>query len=83
MAWFVRRTRPSPRSAFYAACGWLGAAIGFEFGFGHYVDGLSWTRLLSDYQLWNGRLLLLVWLTVLLGPPVLAARLIAGDRQPG
>lgn len=30
--------------------------VAFEFGFGHYVDGKSWTELLANYELWNGRL---------------------------
>jgi hypothetical protein len=68
IARFVRRTQPSVTQAQSMGCGWLLGAIGFEFGFGHYADGLSWARLLADYQLWNGRLLLLVWLTVALGP---------------
>jgi hypothetical protein len=51
---------------------WLLGAITFEFGFGHYVDGLSWTRLLSDYDLTEGRLLLLLWVVVGAGPFLLA-----------
>ncbi len=41
---------------------WLGMTIIFEFLFGHYVAGHSWSKLLHDYNLLAGR----VWLLVLL-----------------
>jgi hypothetical protein len=42
---------------------WLVMTIAFEFLFGHYVAGHSWSRLLLDYNLFAGRvwLLLLAW----------------------
>lgn len=45
---------------------WLGLTIGFEFIFGHYVAGHSWTKLLGDYNLFEGRVwvLVLIWITV-------------------
>lgn len=45
---------------------WLGLTIAFEFLFGHYVAGHSWSRLLSDYNILAGRLwlLVLVWLVI-------------------
>ena len=48
------------------AC-WLLMTIAFEFGFGHYVAGHSWSRLLADYNLLEGRVwsLFLVWVAVL------------------
>lgn len=49
---------------------WLAATVVFEFGFGHYVMGHSWDRLLADYNLFAGRLWLLVLLTILLMPAV-------------
>lgn len=69
---FVKRMRLSSEEALVIGIGWLLAAVGFEFGFGHFVDGLSWSRLLSDYDISRGRLLLLVWITVGGGPFVLA-----------
>ena len=72
IALFVTRMRPSPEEALAIGAGWLVAAIAFEFGFGHFVDGLSWSRLLTDYDITRGRLLLLVWVTVVGGPYVLA-----------
>jgi hypothetical protein len=72
IAAFVDRMRLSPPEALATGAAWLLGAIGFEFGFGHYVDGLSWTRLLSDYDLSEGRLLLMLWIVVGAGPFVLA-----------
>lgn len=45
-------------------------AVGFEIGFFHFVTGRPWSVLLADYNLLKGRLLL--WLSVLLGPYVVA-----------
>jgi hypothetical protein len=39
-----------------------------------FVDGLSWSRLLADYDISRGRLLLLVWVTLGGGPFLLARR---------
>ncbi|MET0064734.1 MAG: hypothetical protein ABW076_00150 [Candidatus Thiodiazotropha sp.] len=39
---------------------WLAMTILFEFIFGHYVMGHSWSRLLHDYNFLQGRLWLLV-----------------------
>ena len=72
IAMFVRLFRITPREALAIGMAWLAAAVAFEFGFGHYVDGLSWGRLLSDYDLTRGRLLLLVWIAVGVGPFILA-----------
>lgn len=54
---------------------WVAATVLFELGFGHYVMGHSWARLLADYNLLAGRLWLLVLLTLLLMP------VIAGELQ--
>lgn len=69
---FVVRMRLSPSEALVIGVAWLLCAIAFEFGFGHYVDGLSWNRLFADYDLSEGRLLLLLWLAVGAGPFVVA-----------
>ncbi len=47
---------------------WLATTILFEFGFGHWVAGHSWARLLRDYNVLAARLWVLVLLTTLLGP---------------
>ena len=48
--------------------GWVAATVLFEFGFGRYVMGHPWSRLLADYNLLAGRLWVLVLLTLLLMP---------------
>lgn len=49
---------------------WTVLTIAFEFGFGHWVAGHSWERLLADYNVAAGRIWVLVLLTMLLGPLV-------------
>jgi hypothetical protein len=46
---------------------WLSLTVAFEFGFGHFVAGHSWQRLLHDYNLFEGRVwtLLLLWILFL------------------
>lgn len=56
---------------------WLVLTAAFEFGFGHYVAGHSWSRLFRDYDVLAGRIWILVLLTVLLAP-VWLGRLRAG-----
>lgn len=55
---------------------WTVLTIAFEFGFGRFVMGHSWQRLLTDYNLLAGRLWLLVLATLYAGPR-LCARFIA------
>jgi hypothetical protein len=47
---------------------WLGLTVAFEFLFGHYVAGHAWSRLFQDYNLFAGRLWLLVLLWLTLAP---------------
>ncbi|SMC21952.1 hypothetical protein SAMN02746041_01328 [Desulfacinum hydrothermale DSM 13146] len=43
---------------------WVVMTVAFELGFGHYVAGHSWRRLLADYHVLRGRLwpLVLLWI---------------------
>ncbi|PNQ72543.1 hypothetical protein C1T31_10325 [Hanstruepera neustonica] len=45
---------------------WLVLTVIFEFLFGHYVAGHSWSKLLHDYNLLEGRvwILVLIWITI-------------------
>lgn len=45
---------------------WLTLTILFEFGFGHYIMGNSWEKLLHDYNITEGRIwsLFLLWITI-------------------
>lgn len=67
--WVFARYFPieSERTAISVGVIWLALTIAFEFGFGRYVAGHSWKKLLSDYNLFAGRLwlLFLVWLLLL------------------
>jgi hypothetical protein len=56
---------------------WLALTTAFEFGFGHYVMGNPWSRLLHDYNLLAGRLWILVLVTILVGPYVIGRYLLA------
>lgn len=54
---------------------WLILTISFEFLFGHYVMGHSWSTLLADYNILKGK----VWVMVLISTffsPALAGRLL-------
>ncbi|MCW8907529.1 MAG: hypothetical protein OQL28_09770 [Sedimenticola sp.] len=69
VVWVISRFWPieSATQAWVIGACWLVATIAFEFGFGHYVAGHSWGRLLADYNLLDGRVwsLFLVWITVM------------------
>ena len=59
---FVRRYPPvSGRQALLIGLLWMALTIAFEFLFFHYVGGRSWTELLANYNLFEGR----VWVAVL------------------
>ena len=47
---------------------WLAMTIAFEFLFGHYIAKHSWSDLLADYNLLQGRLWVLVLVWVALAP---------------
>lgn len=53
---------------------WLALTLLFEFGAGHYLMGQPWPRLLADYNVFKGRVWVLVLLTTALAP-IAAARL--------
>jgi hypothetical protein len=46
---------PTWRSALSIGAMWAAIAVGFELGVGHYVDGKSWSELLGEYNLAEGR----------------------------
>lgn len=47
---------------------WVVITIIFEILFGHYVMGLSWEKLFADYNLFNGRLWVLVLVNNIAAP---------------
>lgn len=69
IAWFVGRRRLRGNARLLAlGVFWTALTIAFEFGFGHYVMGHPWERLLADYNILAGRIWVLVLATMLLGP---------------
>ncbi len=56
----------SPAQAAQIGLLWLCMTVLFEFGFGHFAAGHSWAELLHDYNLFKGRLwvLVLIWIAV-------------------
>lgn len=66
---FVTVHRPLPASTlFQTGLFWLVLSLLFEFGFFHYAMHEPWEKLWADYNLFRGRLLIVVWLTTLLSP---------------
>ena len=73
MRWVIRRWPPRSTAQALGIGGlWLVLTLAFEFLFGHYVAGHSWTRLAADYDLLAGRLWPLVLLWVAMAPYLLA-----------
>jgi hypothetical protein len=65
--WPIRTSR----EAFAIGGSWAVLTILFEFGFGHYVVGDSWSTLLRAYNPGEGRVWAAVPLWTLLGPEVI------------
>ena len=55
---------------------WLVMTILFEFVFGHYVMGHPWETLLADYNIFKGRVWVLVLITTFLAPWIVGTYLI-------
>jgi hypothetical protein len=59
---FVRFYRPSSsQEAVLIGLLWMGLTVAFEFLFFHYVGGHSWSELFGNYNIFKGR----VWVVVL------------------
>jgi hypothetical protein len=67
--WLFSRFQPieSAPQAWVIGTLWLCMTVAFEFGFGHFIAGHSWAKLLADYNFADGRLwlLFLMWITVM------------------
>ena len=63
----VRYMRPdSSNQSIVIGIVWLGMTVAFEFIFMHYVAGRSWEVLLNDYNIFAGRVwvVVLIWIAV-------------------
>jgi small-conductance mechanosensitive channel len=80
---FVSRTKGAlrRRDLWFIGVMWTIMTVCFEFGFFHFVAGVPWEKLLADYNLFAGRLWLLVLLTTLCGPALLGQWL-SGTEEP-
>jgi hypothetical protein len=67
---YVSRVKDSARPLDLWLIGvmWTVMTVCFEFGFFHFVAGVPWEKLMGDYNIFAGRLWLLVLLTTLCGP---------------
>ena len=60
----------SARQAWNVGLLWLSMTLAFEFGFGHFIAGNSWSKLLHEYNLLDGRVWVFIPLWMLIGPYV-------------
>lgn len=59
---------PTARLAWALGAAWTVMTLAFEFGFGRFVEHLSWSTMLADYDLTRGRIWILVPVTLLVLP---------------
>lgn len=81
IAFLFRNRTGATRIAGHLAIGaiWVGLTIGFEILLGRVFLKLSWERLLSDYDVANGGLMLF-GLAVMLSAPLIVSRFHTPDR---
>ena len=60
----------SSGQAITVGCTWLALTLAFEFLFGHYVAGHTWSRLFQDYNFLAGRVWVLIPIWVAVAPYV-------------
>ena len=79
--WLLQRRWPlsSRREALSVGAAWATMTVAFEFGFGHWVDGDSWSALLENYDLTTGKVWALVPVAMATGPEV-ARRLTCSEH---
>jgi hypothetical protein len=68
--WILERRWPIPTTRTALAIGgvWVVLTVLFEFSFGHYVDGKSWSELVENYNVPAGRIWILVLFWIAIGP---------------
>ena len=74
---FIKQQQISSKNTlFLIGLSWLTLTITFEFLFGHYVVKHPWSVLLADYNIFNGRLWILVLITTFFSP-LLSSKIIS------
>jgi hypothetical protein len=73
--WFLQRRWPlaTTRDAVAVGAAWAAMSVLFEFGFGHYVEGDSWSDLARTYDVTAGNLWILIPLWMAAGPVTVRA----------
>jgi hypothetical protein len=72
----IRWIRPrSGREAWSIGGLWVALTLGFEFLAGHFLFGNSWSQLLGEYNVLQGRIWILVLITIAIAPPLCARSL--------
>lgn len=73
--WVLQRRWPlaTTREALSVGAIWAGLSVLFEFGFGHYAEGDSWTDLFATYDVTAGNLWILIPLWIAAGPATVRA----------
>jgi hypothetical protein len=76
---FIKRFPPiADRHAMAIGLFWMSLTIAFEFIFFHYIGGHSWSELLANYNVLNGR----VWLVVLIWVAIAPYIFFRFERKP-
>jgi hypothetical protein len=68
--WLLQRRWPlgSRRQALTVGASWAAMAVTFEFAFGHWVEGDSWSTLFASYDVTAGKAWILVPAALVVGP---------------
>lgn len=62
--------------AFRVGLFWVVLTLAFEFLAGHYLFGAPWSKIVADYNIFNGRIWPLIPLTVMISPAWAWVRLV-------
>ena len=81
--WLLERRWPldSRREALSVGAAWTALTVAFEFGFGHWVEGDSWSELLGSYDVTAGRVWVLVPAAMFAGPEIMRRLAAARERD--
>jgi hypothetical protein len=68
LAFRQQAVEESDRTLLGVGLAWLAGTIAFEFGFGRFLDGKTWSELLHDYNVFEGRLWPVVLMVIVAAP---------------